>query len=116
MVPQKDILACVKYWQKLFGLSRYKITVRFETEQQDSIAECGVQSEYELASINFNLKNINSPAEAEATVIHELLHIVLAPLATNAKVFAGECSDVVHYLEEQVVTSIEKWPLWQKIG
>lgn len=115
MISPSDVKQCVRKWQKRFGLSGWRIHVGYYTEEQDSIADCRALSQYHVAYLNFNLDRIRTEKLLEHTVIHELLHVVLDPLTSNAKEFAGDAGQVMVYLEEAVVTQMEKWPVWREL-
>lgn len=112
---EREIITTVKRYARLMGLSGYRLKISFAVEDQSSAAETAADAQYQLATISFNLDHITSQAEMRRVVIHELLHVVLDPLASNAKTMAGPHGDVVTYLEEQVVTAMENWPLWTKV-
>lgn len=93
---QKQVLASVKKWQKRLILEHYAITVLFEksddAEDPQTLAEIFVSNRYKRASIYIYPKFFKqTKEEREDTIVHELSHILTAPLCAIAnKLHGGE--------------------------
>jgi hypothetical protein len=82
---EKRCKAMVEDWADRLGISAWcLINVRFSTDIDGEriTAECTPDWEYEQAGIKFNLPTcaVMSDERLEAAVVHELVHILTAPM------------------------------------
>ena len=83
------------YWQPRLGLWDWKITVKFVYEQDLKKNTLG-HSEWDLKKKKADICVLREkPDETEKTVIHELLHLVVAQAAASR-----------HHLEEPLVEAL----------
>ena len=83
-----QINALVASWRKRLGLNDYTITLTFSRgfcqENPDRGAYTNVFWAYQDAEIIFYLEQLkDSYKSLEAIIVHELTHILLAPIASN---------------------------------
>ena len=95
----------LKYWQKRLRLQDWDITIkkakpkRLEIKGAVGRVEYSVDSKVATILISEKLK---SKKEIERTIIHELLHLHLAPISQFCE---GDCYET---FEEQAIESITK--------
>jgi hypothetical protein len=78
----------VAHWQEVLGLQNWRIIVTAEKAGSGSIAECIHPSHYRKARItidltpknSWNLKAQLTGKLLEQTMLHELIHLLLAPV------------------------------------
>lgn len=85
---RKRIKGLVSKWHELLGLDVLGISVEhtfLDNENGDTIADTTAQWEYRKAHIRWYLPCAISldDAELETTVVHELVHVLLAPMEHN---------------------------------
>lgn len=83
-----QINVLVTDWRKRLGLSDYIITLTFSRgfcqENPDRVAYTNVFWAYQDAEITFYLETLkDSYKSLEAIIVHELTHILLAPISSN---------------------------------
>jgi hypothetical protein len=109
--PQR-VRARVKHWQKRLGLEKWELEVTFVRDDEDqSHAYCAPMFEYRHAKVNFDLAKWKPGQDIDAMVRHELLHCVVAGLATWAETMAaGDPArlEVCRREEEALVTALEQ--------
>jgi hypothetical protein len=113
-VTAEQIKELVRFYQPLVGLRGWRISVSFAPEDQGDMGGATCSPEYYRATLTFNLDQLPNLREAEATVIHELMHVVLSPYTEMVHSMFKDHVAPLTLLEETLVTSIEKWPLWRK--
>lgn len=77
-----DIVGLVRAWAPRLGLSHWEIDVTWDETLTDDVANVVVESSYDGARITLRADLVEHPdAEyVEATVVHELLHVVMRDL------------------------------------
>ena len=85
---RKQINVLVADWRKRLGLNDYTITLTFSRgfcqENPDRGAYTNVFWPYQDAEITFYLEQLKGAYKSlESIVVHELTHILLAPIASN---------------------------------
>ncbi len=112
-IPKKQMKACFRLYQILMGLSSWDLTVNFTTSKK-VYGTCMAEPEYMKATITLSLAKIRTLGHLKATVIHELMHVVLSPMTHDAQylVKGKKLSKLLIRREEALITRLEKWPLW----
>lgn len=113
-VTAEQIKRMVKFYQPLVGLKSWKIHISFAPGDAADMGGATSSPEYHKATLTFNLDQIPSLREAEATVIHELMHVVISPYTEMIHAMFKEHVEPLTLLEETLVTNMEKWPLWRR--
>ena len=111
---QRRILRLVRRYQRLMGLDRWDVTVRFEVDKEDA-AGCSADDEYLRAMLSFDLNGF-PPEDDDTFVRHELLHCVVWEMLRVAEGLAGEneaAKEAVRAANERCVTMLERMPIWQ---
>ena len=108
----EDVQECVGKYQYYFGLKSWRIEVSFAVDDQENIGDCVACPEYFKARVAFNLDKLPSLKEMEMVVRHEMLHVVLSPY-TEVVLSLSENKKTLELVEEMVVSSMERWPLWR---
>ena len=84
-MTEAQIRKLVAKWQKRLGLGEWHLMVKFD-DTMESIADCEAHWRYLHATIRFNLPKMDARAACqplethELTVVHELTHVLLAPI------------------------------------
>lgn len=93
----------VERWQTTMDLGHFTIGTYFSDEESENIAEVVTSWEYRQAAIIWFSKNVKelSDEELDDAAIHELSHIIVAPMSDHLP-------EEHHKLEEFVVESIAK--------
>lgn len=94
-LTQKEAVKCVNRWKKILNLHGWKIRVLIndesvEEEYKDSNAYINVEEGYIFADLYINPWTIRDLSHLEAVIAHEIVHIVIAPLATIARCGLGD--------------------------
>lgn len=77
---QKEIIDTTEHYQELMGLGNFTIRHTFDTTQlSEVLAECEPMWEYHSADIRWYLKG-HEDMDVPNTAVHELTHVLLAPL------------------------------------
>ena len=106
------------YWRNVLGLERWRVCLN-EGAVQGGFAECYADPKYRLANISFDaaamLGGKFSQLHVESTALHELVHIIVWPLANDV------CSPkvperTISYFEERLVEAITQSMLRTKYG
>ena len=105
----------VRKWKKLLNLEVWDFKVTVTGVPTSNFAEVDVDYPYLRADLGFNLDNIKDMKTLRQKVIHEMMHIILAPYTDPAAVFAGGKKKILADLEENLITQIERWELWGKV-
>lgn len=115
-----DVAQALKFYQHLMNLDNWTIDLDFQVTEGSTYALINASYEYMRAELHVNLELIREQnhTNLNRVIVHELAHCALAPLC-----------DIVHHLpltdesrktllaqQELVVTLIEKWPIWQRVG
>jgi hypothetical protein len=89
-ITRKQVLACVAKWRAVLHLEDWAIEVHVQklNRPEDGVAHNQAQHEYRQAILRFDPNHI-TPDQLEATVIHELLHCHVWPLAHVAETLAA---------------------------
>ncbi len=58
-------------------------------DDQDNLGTNGTELEYERVAININVSDHKTAADLQRTVIHELVHVVVAPMVDVAQDLAS---------------------------
>jgi len=74
----------------------------------EGYGEIVVSEEYFQATISLTPKALYSKQNLNATICHELLHLLTAPLASFSVSLGPRFSDDIEKLEEQLITRLEK--------
>ena len=113
-MKDKQLIKCVRRYQRLFGLDHWKIKVEI-TDSKKNYGKCETNPEYERATIYLSRKKNTSKAKLKLTVIHELMHAFISQLTHDAQtLLGGKVKKVlVARREEALITQIERWPLWK---
>ena len=87
---QKRCKKAVEYWAGRLGMLQWvDLKIRFTTDMEGDrvAARCSPDWEYKQASIEFNLTvtSVMDDAHLHSCVIHELVHILVAPMADKVK-------------------------------
>lgn len=84
---KKRINAFYDKWAPILGMGWYKVNLLFirdtDTNEPETAAITSSQSQYRLASIRFFMPIIASQSDEdlEHIIVHELCHILIAPLS-----------------------------------
>lgn len=114
-----DVAEAIKYWRNILFLSHYRITPMFDPyndEDPDTRASCNPNSIYKFANITFMPKFFTDDKDGqENSVVHELLHIVVEPLAVLYRylldgklVTRQQYRDAMEEVVVQLTTAIQK--------
>jgi len=108
---RKKILKILDKWVRPMGLGWYSISYTWKREHPDN--GIGASTEYDLwmykkITINFDMPILStiSGKELENTVVHELCHILTAPLANNMHLADSEDEKYRRDLIEQTTESL----------
>lgn len=116
-LTDNQALAMLVKWRRRLGLpSMWRFTVllnhsRAETPRKDRNIDgkVHVRHEYFLADFTFNVFNHTSLKDFEETVVHEMVHVVVAPLAAMAEVRGKKrWKKIVRHAEETAVSILSK--------
>jgi len=87
----RKIEALVRYWQEILQLQEWKIEVEVIPAEHISgdrlLAD--IDRDYSMLHATLTIASQRDPAELSSTVLHELLHLVLAGLVTQHRYIAG---------------------------
>ena len=86
----RTILDIEKRWRINFAIRNNPLEMSAGNE--DAMACIAVQSGYFIAIIELNTLEINEH-ELDATILHELLHIIIDPLATSSNGSLGKAQE-----------------------
>lgn len=123
MTTETEVRAMVSHAQQLLGLADWDVHVHIgecpdEMAPGQRLAGAAVAyPEYKSGDIYFDLEQIAfDHADLTDVIRHELLHLVVSPLAALADDWAeGDPGRAKFsaYVNEQVVTHLERMPLWR---
>ena len=114
-ITREVVIKEVRKWKKLLDLEVWDFNVKTTGVHDSNFAEVEVDHPYLRAELGFNLDNIKNMKMLRKKVIHELMHIILAPYTDPAGIFAGPKKKILSDLEENLVTRMERWELWGKV-
>ena len=106
-MTEAQIRKLVTKWQKRLGLSEWHLMVKFD-DTMESIADCEAHWRYLHATVRFNLPKMDARAACqplethELTVVHELTHVLLAPLDDAMDTTEGASEALMEYTTEIV--------------
>ena len=109
MITLPAARAAVKRWVKRFGLTQWDVRVKLESGGEDFKAACSAAPEYRMATIVFDAHLPKE--ELEVTARHEVLHIVVWPLAHLAECYASRDEhklEAVRLAEEGLVSDLTR--------
>ena len=100
------LLFLTQCYSSAMHLDRWDFDVSF-VANTDAYAATLADTIYQIAEIEYDTLNLQGKNEVflRRTVIHELLHVLLWDLAEE-----GDLDT-----EEQTISSIDRWPLWQRM-
>lgn len=107
---KRHVRARVAYWQTRLNLTGWDVAVAFGPDPDGADASCLAKPEYRSAVVTFDLALLK-PADVERTVVHELLHCLVWPLANAANALAkGDkaAEEWVRTEEETLTTALER--------
>ena len=83
---EKRVLKLIRKLQKILCLDIHNITFKKAPEDDDNefSMDCSPRYPYLGATIRYNTKALNQPEDIEELVVHELTHILTAPLEAKA--------------------------------
>lgn len=90
---QRAIATAARRWEKRLGLATVTVRHTFlDTVNDEVIADTNAKWEYREATIRWFLPTCATltDAQLEATVVHELVHVLLAPMESHVKDRHGE--------------------------
>lgn len=102
----------IRVWKHLVPLN---VTVRHifiegptDTEEREALAETDAAWEYHQATIRWSLRNAAGVTQEyiDGTLVHELVHVMLAGLEVHIRTDEGEHSGYVNGLCEHTVETI----------
>ena len=105
---ERYVTRTVSRYLRLLGLDRWQVRIAFgpvDETDPECYASCEAQPEYSQALLSFDVSHASfgKKESIDALVRHEVLHIVVSPMS-------AEDTD---YQEEQVVTALERAPMWR---
>ena len=111
-VAKREILRLVKLWQRRLGLDAWKLTIVVQAAagEDDGIAHARAQPEYRQATLFFDPFAIDPP-DLEATVCHELCHLILWKAFRLTEQLAGDNQHFIaasRWEEEEATTHLER--------
>jgi hypothetical protein len=116
-ITDEEVMALLKKWRKRLGLPEQWTFTAAINHTSEGLSkklkrldgQVDIKHEYYLADFTFNLWQHDNKKELEETVVHELLHVVLAPVIKLAQLRGGRrWRKVVSHAEEAVVTVLSK--------
>lgn len=107
MAAHSEVHDLVRWWQAKLGLSGWSITV--ELESLEDRGQCEASPEYREAKIKFDPTRLEGD-DVEATVVHELLHCYVEPLANIPNTLTDEPAlrEWIRCEEEGLVTRLQQ--------
>ena len=92
---RQKIVDYTKEWQRLLDLDHFTIGISFvngyKPDDSDTVAETSCYWQYRTAEITYYLALAKRTADIELVVIHELVHILVAPMADACKGKRQQC-------------------------
>lgn len=108
---QRAVREAFERWIGLFGLERWHFEIEYKTnDDADYHAQCDPDYAYRRCSVEVNLSGLDED-DIESTVVHELLHCVLAPLWFVACDLAASdefAEMIVDRANEEVTTALSQ--------
>lgn len=86
---QKKVTKIADYWRGILDLGGHRIRYRYIREMHSdryTIAECSALWQYKSHTITFYMPSVaecDSDAELEEDILHEMVHILIAPASGN---------------------------------
>jgi predicted SprT family Zn-dependent metalloprotease len=115
---EREIEETVAHYVGLMNLEDWTLRVKFDYSCEDR-ANCDADDEYMEAWLTFNPAMMEKfEDDIEATVRHEMLHIVTWPVTHAVSFLAGEDKDrqeLARLAYERTVTWLERMPIWTEI-
>lgn len=109
------VFKMVDKWQTKLGLDNWEVIVYFEDYGKKNkkyknsyysvVATTLTNHQYKLGSIYFNPKDLD--IIDEGVVVHELLHLLISPLAETARKVSKNKEDA-DYFTEQLTSELER--------
>ena len=112
VADRKRIMATIKAWQPMLGLSEWLITVSPEPPSPGRIAECHFKRDLRVAEVRVREDALEVPALENLSILHELLHITSVfdawddQLTSNALLEATQ-----RHLMETLLDDVARWIL-----
>lgn len=101
MIDPKRAKALIRFWRKILGIdSEWDIVLKLndtwqdDDQHRDAAGHITVEQGYFRAYLSLNVFNLK-PDELDEVIVHELVHIVLAPLATFAQSTLTEAQEAL---------------------
>ena len=114
-VEPDDVTVAVRKYQELLGMKDWNIEVSF-TPDAGNHGECQAYYPHKKATISINLDLTKKRSDMEATVRHELFHVLHWQFCDIARKLAGKkAQKVLRDLEEDFIDQMEHWPLWKAL-
>lgn len=121
--PQKDFVKQCKeieswipyVWDKYFDIpDEWRCFLRFGRLNEEAMAEVSVETHYRRFTVKFDCVRMFrelelGPPEVLGVIQHELLHVLVAPLALAAQALAPEASsEYLQNMEEHIVETLQR--------
>lgn len=111
ILTEEQLQEKLAYWQKILRLSDWIITVRIARERDMNLSGCAGEISWSLNNKAASIRILDEidcpqdlmyPQDMEKTLVHELLHLHLAPVSECY----GKNEDIYSLFEEQAIESI----------
>lgn len=106
-VVQSETERLIELYKPLFGLDDWRIEVTLTPMQDEAYATVAAIFERQRATIEVNPTAFRTLEELEATIRHELFHLITSPL--HLLLDFGKIDDpLYHFVNETIVRGIER--------
>ncbi|MFD1450845.1 hypothetical protein [Oceanobacillus sojae] len=111
ILTEEQLQEKLAYWQKILRLSDWIITVRIARERDMNLSGCAGEISWSLNNKAASIRILDEidcpqdlmyPQDMEKTLVHELLHLHLAPISDH---FSND-NDIYTVFEEQAIDCI----------
>lgn len=113
-VAKKRLLEALHTWKNLvppgWDIHHLFIESKVDTESPEVLAETECHWQYHQATIRWSLPNVAGVEDKylDATVVHELVHVMVAPMESLLRTDEGEHSGAVNGMCEFAVESVAR--------